>query len=124
MYHLESYLGHRQRHRYVHTQPHRASSVWIQFKLLHFSMRCRSNHFFVPQVTGVGYHDGNRGFRLRTAGDSRRQDGSMTSAAIQRIWSDFWIHWCENTWAGAERLQPCAAQHVVQHKGRTRTERR
>ena len=37
MYHLESYPGHRQRHRYEHAQPQSDSSVWVHLKFSHYS---------------------------------------------------------------------------------------
>ena len=96
--------------------------------------RCRrSNHVCVPEATGVGYHDGNSNCAFLTKSPRlplasrrrpRRQDGIMTTAATWRIWSDVGIHWRANVWAGSKRLQSCAAQHVVQQKGRARTGRR
>ena len=68
--------------------------------------RCRrSNHVCVPEVTGVGYHDGNSHCEFHTQSPrpplaSRRRpkrlDGIMTTAATWRIWSDVGIHWCGN----------------------------
>ena len=58
---------------------------------------------------GVGYHDGNSHCAFLT------QSPRLPHANR---------HWCENNYAGANRLQSCAAQHVVQHKGRARTVRR
>ena len=65
----------------------------------------RSDHVCVPEVTGVGDHDGNSHclfltqtpwLPLANRKRPRRQDGTMTSAAIWRVCSDVGIHWREN----------------------------
>ena len=80
------------------------------------------------KATFDGYHDGKAHcalltqslrFPLANRRRPRRQDGTMTSAAMRRIWSDVGIHWCANNRAGAKRLQSCTATRRSTQNSRT-----